>query len=141
MTIDDMPGGAKPAGERCPHVTHRPSLPVLGGSCGAYETRPPSCRAFRCLWLLGNFSGAERPDRTGLVLWRPGPDDPLTAAGVSIVAAKEARAGALAGPANRVLLRSLEQQGHTVMRARLGSEHATAEALADELRPARRNPA
>ena len=124
-----MPGGLKPAGETCAHITRRRGLPVLGGACDSYATRPPTCRAFRCLWLLGNFSGAERPDRTGLVLWRP--ED-------GRVAAMEARPGALEDHNNRALLRSLEQQGYTVMRARLGAELATATELLDELRPERK---
>lgn len=33
--------------------------------CGIYETRPPICRAYRCLWLQGGLEDDERPDRTG----------------------------------------------------------------------------
>ena len=33
--------------------------------CGIYETRPPICRGYRCLWLQGGLEDDERPDRTG----------------------------------------------------------------------------
>jgi hypothetical protein len=45
----------KPMGTWCVHT-------LKGKGCGAYETRPGSCRAFECLWL----STADMPDH-----WRP----------------------------------------------------------------------
>jgi hypothetical protein len=35
--------------------------------CSIYETRPPECRSFECLWLQGIFDGADRPDRLGVI--------------------------------------------------------------------------
>jgi uncharacterized protein len=34
----------KPAHKWCPHCR-------IGSGCGAYETRPESCRVFECIWL------------------------------------------------------------------------------------------
>ena len=118
MAVDDLDGATKPAGERCAHVARdpgRPSLPVLGGSCGTYETRPDGCRAFRCLWLLGNFGGQERPDRAGVVLWTSAELKPDR-----VVVATEARAGALDEIANRGRLRDLERAGYTIQPFRFG---------------------
>ena len=39
-----------------------------GGGCGIHPTRPPICRAYRCLWLQGKLADDERPDRLGAVL-------------------------------------------------------------------------
>lgn len=38
-----------------------------GKSCGIYEQRPPSCRAFQCIWLQGLVPLEERPDKTGII--------------------------------------------------------------------------
>ena len=51
----------KPIFAACAHVS------TCG--CQIYEKRPPSCRAFNCLWRLGWLGGNEgwRPDYSGLV--------------------------------------------------------------------------
>ena len=51
----------KPIGERCCHLAER---------CTIYETRPLSCRAFACNWLLRREPAQAddlRPDRLGLM--------------------------------------------------------------------------
>jgi hypothetical protein len=54
---------AKPAGVWCPDV-------LKGRGCGIYETRPQSCREFRCNWLLHpGLDDSWRPDRAGFLLW------------------------------------------------------------------------
>lgn len=52
----------------CPKLRRRG--PLRGCSC--YSTRPADCRAFRCVWLVGNRPAAERPDRIGFVLGMSG---------------------------------------------------------------------
>lgn len=57
----------KPAGRWCPHAL----LPDRDGrhGCGIYASRPPSCRDFRCGWLLGWAPEEDlRPDRSGVVI-------------------------------------------------------------------------
>jgi hypothetical protein len=40
-----------------------------GSGCAIYETRPASCRAFQCRWLIDPAMGPEwKPNRSGLVL-------------------------------------------------------------------------
>lgn len=65
-----------------------------GGGCAIYETRPPICRGYRCLWLQGGLEDDERPDRTGGVV-----DLETTGIGLRL-AIREARPGAFeASPA------------------------------------------
>lgn len=45
---------------RCEHVT-----PV---GCGAYESRPETCRDYACEWLKGLAQRRYRPDRVGLIV-------------------------------------------------------------------------
>ncbi len=52
----------KPRGKWCGHC--RP-----GVGCTIYDERPPSCRAFRCLWLLDPLApDFAKPDRSKAVL-------------------------------------------------------------------------
>jgi hypothetical protein len=46
----------KPGGTPCKH---------LCGGCSIYRKRPPDCREFECLWLVGFGPEAHRPDRVG----------------------------------------------------------------------------
>jgi hypothetical protein len=59
----------KPAGTWCPHC-------AIGSGCGAYDSRPASCREFACHWLADEkMPDALRPDRTKVVMTAqmPGP--------------------------------------------------------------------
>ena len=56
-----VPELEKAQGERCRHL-------VAPGKCGIYETRPTSCRAYSCGWLVGALGSQDRPDRTGFIL-------------------------------------------------------------------------
>ena len=38
-----------------------------GTSCGIYDERPHSCRAFKCVWLQGLIPIEERPDKTEII--------------------------------------------------------------------------
>lgn len=40
----------------------------IGKGCAIYEARPDPCRTFRCQWLLGGGTDADRPDRSKLVV-------------------------------------------------------------------------
>ncbi len=55
LRVDEL---AKPAGRDCVHQRGPEG-------CGIHATRPPICRAYRCLWLQGGLEDDERPDRTG----------------------------------------------------------------------------
>lgn len=76
----------KPARERCAHLAT--------SGCSTYATRPPTCRAFECLWLRGAGADGHRPDACGYVLheMQPSDGDPFGA----IVVATEVTPGALA---------------------------------------------
>ena len=50
----------KPAFCDCPHTR-------ADGGCGHYEHRPSACRNFRCFWLEGHLTEADRPDRLGVI--------------------------------------------------------------------------
>ena len=56
LTIDEL---QKPEHERCSHLGRT--------GCNQYEERPATCRDFVCLWKMGRFSKAERPDRCGVL--------------------------------------------------------------------------
>ena len=47
----------KPAKTPCKHLT--------ASGCGIYEDRFPVCREYGCLWLWGEGSLEDRPDRMG----------------------------------------------------------------------------
>lgn len=56
----------KPAHKWCPHCR-------IGTGCGAYETRPESCKVFECIWLQTQrgqkpLAHALRPDISHVVL-------------------------------------------------------------------------
>jgi hypothetical protein len=52
----------KPKDAWCDHV-------IKKRGCGIYETRPPSCRAFKCLWLLDPRMPPEwKPNRSKFVI-------------------------------------------------------------------------
>jgi Fe-S-cluster containining protein len=59
LRVDEL---GKRAGEDCPHQCGE-----KGGEkgCGVYETRPPICRNYQCLWRQGGLEDDERPDATG----------------------------------------------------------------------------
>jgi hypothetical protein len=57
----------KVAETRCPYQRH-------GKGCVIYQSRPPSCRLWSCLWLTDDATaGLSRPDRSHYVL-DPMPD-------------------------------------------------------------------
>ena len=56
----------KPANVWCRHCK-------IGAGCGAYETRPESCRVYECVWLQSQRGGKPmapelRPDRSRVVV-------------------------------------------------------------------------
>lgn len=50
----------KPKGINC-------GLVQIGKGCGDYENRPPSCREFECLWLMGLLPNEFKPRITHMV--------------------------------------------------------------------------
>jgi Fe-S-cluster containining protein len=55
LRVDEI---GKRAGEDCTHQRGEKG-------CGIYETRPPICRGYQCLWRQGGLEEDERPDATG----------------------------------------------------------------------------
>jgi hypothetical protein len=53
----------KPEGKWCPHC-------ALGKGCKIYDTRPPTCEGWDCMWLLGVFGARPdlRPDKCKVVV-------------------------------------------------------------------------
>jgi len=58
LRVDEL---GKRAGEDCPHQRGEKG-------CAVYETRPPICRNYHCLWRQGGLEEDERPDATGGVV-------------------------------------------------------------------------
>lgn len=81
LRVDEL---AKPAGRDCVHQRGPQG-------CAIHATRPPICRAYRCLWLQGGLEDDERPDATGGVV-----DLETTGVGLRL-AIREARPGAFDG--------------------------------------------
>ncbi len=81
LRVDEL---AKPAGRDCVHQRGQ-------DGCAIHATRPPICRAYRCLWLQGGLEDDERPDRTGGVV-----DLETTGVGLRL-AIREAQPGAFDG--------------------------------------------
>lgn len=51
----------KDRGERCKHL-------AKAGGCSIYDTKPESCKAYRCMWLDGAITSEEaRPDKYGVL--------------------------------------------------------------------------
>jgi len=50
-----------PPGVPCKHICAR--------GCAIYENRPQACADVKCLWLNGEFSVNDRPDKIGVVCW------------------------------------------------------------------------
>ena len=60
----EIPELAKPFGQACPHSCN---------ACAIYTQRPPSCRNFRCTWVMGFGRRRDRPDKSrALVEYRDG---------------------------------------------------------------------
>src|SRR3972149_5297932 len=47
-----------------PHV---PCTNLASKGCGIYETRPPVCAGFDCLWRLNQMAQKDRPDLLGVM--------------------------------------------------------------------------
>lgn len=56
----------KPADVPCPHLAEN----INAKGCTIYSTRPKACADWKCAWLSSpnTLTGAERPDRLGIVL-------------------------------------------------------------------------
>lgn len=60
--------------------------------CTIYETRPPTCADWDCLWILGHFRERDRPDKSGYVSWvMPAPQ--VRSWGHPVVAIRELKEG------------------------------------------------
>ena len=88
LRVDEL---AKPAGRDCVHQRGTQG-------CAIHATRPPICRAYRCLWLQGGLEDDERPDATGGLV-----DLETTGVGLRL-AIREAKPGTFdASPALRAI--------------------------------------
>ena len=61
LRVDEL---KKLGGSACRELRAAPLPP----GCGIHATRPPICRAYRCLWLAGGLDEGDRPDRLGAIL-------------------------------------------------------------------------
>lgn len=93
----------KRAGEDCVHQRG-------AEGCGIYETRPPICRGYQCLWLQGGLEEDERPDRTGGIV-----DLETTGIGLRL-AIRESRRGVFD---ESVLLQSIAERYRDQMPVRI----------------------
>jgi len=50
-----------PPGVPCRHICSK--------GCAIYEDRPQACADVKCLWLNGEFSVNDRPDKSKMVVW------------------------------------------------------------------------
>ena len=58
----------KPKNKWCSHCK-------ISEGCAIYESRPPSCRNFKCLWIINDKMPEElRPDRAKVVFYEPQED-------------------------------------------------------------------
>jgi len=78
--IFDIPELSKPAGKWCDHC-------AIGRGCQIYDSRPPICRGFKCLWLMSQeredprerMPVEMRPDKSKVV-FHPSTNDNIMAA-------------------------------------------------------------
>ncbi len=80
---------------------HQPCK-FLRKGCSIYDARPQVCRAFDCAWLHGLYglTGAQRPDRLGLIVW----------ASDATIQVAETRPGASKEKAGRTVLYALARR-------------------------------
>lgn len=84
----------KPAFSACSHLRSCPA------GCAIYASRPAECASFRCGWLDGVGSNADRPDRSGVILSATD----SRSLGISYVQAHEVRPGAAETGRGRALV-------------------------------------
>ena len=56
----DIPELRKPAGLRCMYLTDK--------GCSIYDTRPQTCRDFKCAFLFFDLDKKLRPDKAGFIM-------------------------------------------------------------------------
>lgn len=88
-----VPELGKLSGNPCPHA--------CSVGCGVYQSRPGSCRVYRCLWLQGSFKAEHRPDLVGLVI--------DTNESGEIVVVREVNENDFAKPEAQSLVRSIKE--------------------------------
>lgn len=47
---------------------HEPCSHLCSTGCSVYESRPYTCRGFKCLYLLGDWDESLRPDNCGVMI-------------------------------------------------------------------------
>lgn len=60
LGVRDVAPEPKPAFQRCAHECE--------AGCAIYDTRPHTCRVYRCAWLDGMDDESSRPDLLGVIL-------------------------------------------------------------------------
>lgn len=104
MGVDEI---GKKGGDRCEHVIDKLYKLSDRAGCGIYESRPQSCRDFKCAWLwLDKLRNMERPDIVGIML--DVNTEQSTVGGAFI--AREVRPGAFDEDAGRALLERLAKR-------------------------------
>ena len=119
----------KPAGVPCEKLCAK--------GCSIYETKPPSCTDFKCVWLIDNesklFRENERPDRIGIMFDHSYPATPtaqaiVDACGGAMVIARETRPGAFHEPRAWAMLTRIAQMAVVILVKVGGTAGATSEA-------------
>jgi hypothetical protein len=96
----------KPGFEKCPHEC---------GKCGIYETRPPECARFKCLWLEETLHVDDRPDKLGVMFFVG-----QTVFSRTTVHAMEVEEGAIEGDRARLLIIRMAEKFPVVLIAKNG---------------------
>lgn len=87
----------KPWNQRCEHQTEK--------GCAIYGKHPHSCAVFSCLWAHSDkIPEEDRPDKNGLLIWRPETPVFTKTTGLKVVAAAEVFPGAFETPRVRGIL-------------------------------------
>lgn len=114
---------AKPAGTACVHLKPgAASGACTSGGCGIFQNRteiiggPAAdvCAGFRCGWLQGHGTNADRPDRSGVIL-RDGAADGGPMSKEAFVQAHEVAPGSLERPRAKALIQNIARQMPVVL--------------------------
>lgn len=101
----------KPRYQACAHLCEE-------GGCGAYAQRPGACRDYRCLWLEGHLTEADRPDRLGVIF--TGTADPARPDEGTLPMLIEVRPGAIDAPKVQQAIRNLSEKKPVVLMREAG---------------------
>ena len=117
-------------------AAHKPCMYADDG-CTMYDSRPPTCAGWDCLWVLGHFRDRDRPDKTGYVSWVM-PTAQVRSWEHPVVAMREIKEGATVVPTGAKAIKKLNKSNVSVIviRKELGRTIYPAAGFADKMRQA-----